>query len=225
MTATATDAGKAMDAIYRRQRHVYDLTRKYYLLGRDRAIRALAPPSGGTVLEVGCGTGRNLIVAARAWPQARCHGFDISAVMLDTAAASIARAGQGGRIALARGDAAGFDAQAMFGVPAFDRILMSYTLSMIPPWRQAIAAAADALAPGGELHIVDFGQQERLPRWFRRGLHAWLAKFDVTPRADMEAALRNLAAERGLTLSFRPLYRGYAWEAVLRRPDQPSATA
>ena len=26
---------RMMDAIYRRQRHFYDLTRKYYLLGRD----------------------------------------------------------------------------------------------------------------------------------------------------------------------------------------------
>ena len=39
-----------MDAIYRTQRHFYDLTRKYYLLGRDRLIRELAPPKGGTVL-------------------------------------------------------------------------------------------------------------------------------------------------------------------------------
>ena len=40
---------EAMDAIYRTQRHIYDLTRKYYLLGRDRLIADLAPPRGGTV--------------------------------------------------------------------------------------------------------------------------------------------------------------------------------
>ncbi|RUV53463.1 SAM-dependent methyltransferase, partial [Mesorhizobium sp. M5C.F.Ca.IN.020.14.1.1] len=27
-----------MDGVYRWQRHIYDLTRKYYLLGRDRLI-------------------------------------------------------------------------------------------------------------------------------------------------------------------------------------------
>src|SRR5690242_4413087 len=32
-----------MDRLYRRQRHVYDATRKYYLLGRDRLIVRLAP--------------------------------------------------------------------------------------------------------------------------------------------------------------------------------------
>ena len=80
-----------MDAIYRTQRHFYDLTRKYYLLGRDRLIRDLAPPPGGTVLEIGCGTGRNLISAARAWPEARLFGIDISEAMLATARAKVAR--------------------------------------------------------------------------------------------------------------------------------------
>ena len=74
-----------MDAIYRTQRHFYDLTRKYYLLGRDGLIDALAPSKDGSVIEIGCGTGRNLIVAARAWPDARFYGIDISEAMLETA--------------------------------------------------------------------------------------------------------------------------------------------
>ena len=81
-----------MDAIYRSQRHFYDLTRKYYLLGRDALIEGLAPPSGGSVLEAGCGTGRNLIVAARRWPDAHYYGVDISEAMLETARANVAKA-------------------------------------------------------------------------------------------------------------------------------------
>ena len=42
-----------MDAIYRSQRHFYDLTRKYYLLGRDALIEGLAPPPGGSAWQVG----------------------------------------------------------------------------------------------------------------------------------------------------------------------------
>ena len=61
---TELAAGR-MDAIYRGQRHIYDLTRKYYLLGGDGLIHDLAPPAGGSILEVGCGTARNLIAAAR----------------------------------------------------------------------------------------------------------------------------------------------------------------
>ena len=37
-----SDAALLMDRMYRRQRHIYDATRKFYLLGRDGAIAALA---------------------------------------------------------------------------------------------------------------------------------------------------------------------------------------
>ncbi len=204
-----------MDAIYRTQRHFYDLTRKYYLLGRDGLIRALAPPPGGTVLEIGCGTGRNLIAAARAWPEARLYGIDISAAMLETARAKVERAGLSGRITLAQGDATGFDAAALFGVATFDRVFQSYTLSMIPDWQGAIREGAAKLAPGGELAVVDFGQQERLPRWWRALLFAWLAKFEVAPRALLPEALREVAANAGLRAEITPHYRGFAWSGRL----------
>lgn len=211
-------AARRMDAIYRGQRHIYDATRKYYLLGRDRLIRELAPPPGGTVLEVGCGTARNLIAAARAWPEARCFGFDISPAMLETARRSVRKAGLDGRVRLAPGDATGFDGTALFGEAAFDRVFLSYTLSMIPDWRGAIAAAARAVAPGGTLDIVDFGQQERLPGAFKAGLFAWLAAFEVSPRAELPDALADIAAREGMTLRFTPALRGYVWRARLTRP-------
>ena len=208
---SGADHARRMDAIYAGQRHIYDLTRKYYLLGRDRLIAELAPPPGGSVVEVGCGTGRNLILAAREWPKARCYGFDISAAMLDTASAKVAAAGLSSRITLAKGDATDWAASALFGIEAADRIFMSYTLSMIPDWQGAIAAACDALAPGGALHIVDFGQQEGLPGWFRAGLFGWLARFHVAPRAMLAEAAREIASDVGARATLVRLYRGYAW--------------
>jgi len=211
MTSGAADHAGHMDAIYRGQRHIYDLTRKYYLLGRDRLIRELAPPAGGTVLEIGCGTGRNLIAAAKAWPEARYFGIDISSAMLETARAKVAGAGLSDRITLAQGDATAFDAEALFGVARFDRVFQSYTLSMIPDWQGALREGASKLAPGGRLDVVDFGQQERLPGAFRALLFAWLAKFDVEPRAALPATLDRVAKGVGLTARFTPLHRGYAW--------------
>ncbi len=55
--ASTEDAGQHMDGIYRYQRYIYDATRKYFLLGRDTLLDELDPPDGGSVLEVGCGTG------------------------------------------------------------------------------------------------------------------------------------------------------------------------
>lgn len=208
----------SMDRIYRRQRHVYDATRKYFLLGRDQLIRALSPPAGGAVLEIGCGTGRNLIAAARAHRDARFFGLDVSSQMLATARANIRQAGLEDRIALALGDATRFDATTLFGRDRFDRVFFSYSLSMIPAWREALAEGLRVTrADGGRLLAVDFGEQERLPGAFRRMLFAWLRHFEVTPRADLEAALAALVRAEGGRLAFRPLYRDYARLAELVR--------
>ena len=205
------DAAGLMDQLYRRQRHIYDLTRKFYLLGRDELIAGLAPPGGGTVLEIACGTGRNLICAARAYPDARFFGLDVSEEMLTTARANIAAAGLSHRIVLAAGDATAFDTQALFGVAAFDRVFVSYALSMIPAWERAAGEAAARLASGGRLMVVDFGDQGGWPRWFARALHGWLAKFHVTPRLALAPTLAELAEQRGLRFDFRTLYRRYAF--------------
>jgi S-adenosylmethionine-diacylgycerolhomoserine-N-methlytransferase len=206
-----------MDAIYRYQRYVYDATRKFYLLGRDRLIEDLEPRPGDRVLEVACGTGRNLIAAARHYPQAHFFGFDISTAMLETAGNSIARAGLGDRIRIAVGDATAFSGERLFATPAFDRIFISYALSMIPPWRGAMQQALVALAPGGRLLIVDFGGQERLPRWFKRLLRGWLRQFSVEPRDELTAELDRIAAMPGYSVRYTQLYRGYAVYAVVTR--------
>ena len=208
-----------MDGIYRYQRYVYDATRKFYLLGRDTMVDGLKPPLNARVLEVGCGTGRNLILAAQQYPQAQFYGFDISQMMLETARANVAKAGLTPRITLAEGDASAFSSQALFGLPAFERVYISYAVSMIPPWKPALAQAYDAVAPGGSLHIVDFGQQTQLPGWFRAGLHGWLAKFSVEPRADLEVELSGLANAKGGALTFQRLYRDYAQLGVLTKPS------
>ena len=204
-----------MDAIYARQRHFYDLTRKYYLLGRDRLIERHDVPAGGTVLEVGCGTGRNLIAVAKRYPGAKLFGLDISEAMLTTARAKVASAGLADRITLKQADATNFDPATLFGHTTFDRVFFSYTLSMIPDWQAAIAQGAKAT--DGVLHLVDFGQFEHLPDWFGAGMKAWLAKFDVEPRAALPDAIERIGHETGLTPGFQPLYRGYAWSGSLTR--------
>jgi S-adenosylmethionine-diacylgycerolhomoserine-N-methlytransferase len=217
MSAATGDQKGLMDATYALHRHFYDFTRKFYLLGRDALIRGLNPPKGGSVLEVGCGTARNLIVAAKRFPQARFYGFDISEAMLETARASVEKNGLSERITLAQGDAGAFDVTTLFGVDKLDRVFMSYTLSMIPPWVEAIELGARALAQGGSLHIVDFGQYERLPKFAKKLHFKSLNDFHVYPRAELPAVLKRIAGEQGLRLDFRSSLRGYVWSATLTR--------
>ena len=208
-----------MDRIYRHQRHVYDLTRRYYLFGRDRLLRELAPPPGGRVLEIGCGTARNLLAAHGLYPVTRLYGLDISSEMLETAHRSIRRAGLTDHVRLARADATRFDPAVLFGQPCFSRIFMSYSLSMIPEWERALDEAVRWLSPGGELHIVDFGRQDAMPRPLRGALRRWLALFHVQPRDDLENALRRRFDVDVVTFETLPL--DYACRAVVRRRRGP----
>ena len=185
-----------MDEVYRGQRHIYDLTRKYYLFGRDTLIAGLNAKPGMRVLEVACGTGRNLAKVGKAWPGVRLFGLDISAEMLKSA-----RAALGEEARLGEGDACAFDPASLLGEPAFERIVLSYSLSMIPDWEGALDHAAGLLADGGALHIVDFGDLAGLPSPFAALLRSWLARFHVEPRAALPEAAARIAAARGLALT------------------------
>ena len=210
---------KSMDRIYRSQRHIYDVTRAYYLLGRDGLLDDLALKAGETVLEIGCGTGRNLVGAAKRYPQARLYGLDISREMLQSAGSAMQRASAESRVRLAVADATKFDPTALFGVVQFDCVYISYTLSMIPGWRGAIAQAMQVLKPGGRLHIVDFGGCDGLPWLFKSALQLWLVKFQVSPRKGLEAELRETAARAGGHLQITRPFRGYAVQARLTLPQ------
>ncbi len=206
--------GETMDRMYRFQRHFYDASRRYYLLGRDQLLDRLAPPPGGSILEIGCGTGRNLIGAAQRYGDAKLFGIDISQEMLKTALGSMSRMGFEKRVRVACADATSFDPMKSLGQRRFDRIYFSYTLSMVPEWQMALRHAFSLLAKDGELLIVDFGQCEGMPRGFRTLLFHWLDLFHVSPRAGLK---NELAKILGASVHFEAPYRGYAWLATLRQ--------
>jgi len=214
-----TDTTLRMDRMYRYQRHIYDFSRKFYLLGRDRLVRELKLAPGARICEVGCGTGRNLVALARQYPDAEIFGIDASNEMLKTARATIARAGCGGRIRIERCLADELDPHGTFGLEeSFDAIVFSYTLSMIRDWVGVTDRAVGALKPAGVLAVVDFSEQRGLPEWFRNLLRRWLALFDVIPRAGLPDHLRAIAQREHGTLVVQPLYRDYACLLRYRRP-------
>jgi S-adenosylmethionine-diacylgycerolhomoserine-N-methlytransferase len=221
----ASEAARAMNAMYRYQRYIYDATRKFYLLGRDGLIAGLDPPPGGRILELGCGTGRNLVKAAHTFPKANFYGLDVSDLMLDFARRSVAREGLAQRIVTARADATSFDPARLFAVSSFDRIFVSYALSMIPNWRDVLARASGYLAEGGSLHIVDFGDQAGLPRACRLALDRWLALFSVHPCPNLEAELQAFAAAHAMQSRFERRFRGYTFCAILTKGEATASDA
>ncbi|MBS1794390.1 MAG: class I SAM-dependent methyltransferase [Acidobacteria bacterium] len=199
-----------MDRMYRYQRYFYDLTRKFYLLGRDRLITEIGIEPGENVLEIGCGTARNLILLARKHPDARFFGLDASAAMLQTARAKIDARGLD-NIALANALAGDFAFDKTFALAEkFDAVFFSYAVSIIPPWRESLENALANLKPGKTLYIVDFFDQRDLPRWFRKMLQSWLRQFHVAYPEELLPFFRELEAQGAGEIKITPLYRRYA---------------
>ena len=210
------DAFVAMDRMYRFQRYFYDLTRKYYLLGRDRLIDQMEVAAGDNVLEIGCGTGRNLILLGRKRRGANLFGLDASSEMLVTAAEKISKSGQNIALKTALADDFGFDST--FGLEkSFDVVFFSYSISMIPTWRESVENALGNLKSGGTLYIVDFYDQKDLPRSFQKLLQGWLRKFHVQFWHDLLPHLKSFETSGLGTLSLTPLYRRYSFIAAFKK--------
>jgi S-adenosylmethionine-diacylgycerolhomoserine-N-methlytransferase len=208
----------SMNNMYRWTRHVYDATRKYYLLGRDRLINELQPKADEHVIEVGCGTARNLIKMAQKYPGVHFYGFDASEEQLKTARAAVTRAGLDHQIKLAHGYAQNFDPQTLFAIPsgAVDKIVFSYTLSMVPPWQESIEHAMTVLKDGGSMHIVDFGPQDQLPPWFRAFLFWWLDLFGVHYRPELVTYVDGMKAKYPASFITKAL-KGYYIFSIIRK--------
>lgn len=194
--------GGDLAGYYRLHAPIYDLTRPAFLFGRARLVADLAQHAQarcmlvGSILEVGCGTGSNLALLARHFPQARIAGIDLSAAMLERA-----RRRLGAHAELVHG-ALG---EATLRGP-YDLVVASYMLSMTGAGQQACIDAARAqLAPGGLLGVVDF-LSTPLPAFAR-----WMARnhvrFDASLPARLGAAPVAYASQR----AFGGAWRWFRW--------------
>lgn len=160
-----TDGTAALRRYYRWHARLYDATRWSFLFGRAALIRASADHhSPRNILEIGCGTGANLVRLSRQFPEAAVTGLDLSTDMLARARRKV-EARQLPITLLQRC----YD-RPLASEPAFDLIVFSYCLSMIDPgWEQAVEAALCDLRPDGLLAVVDFHETRfaGFQRWMR----------------------------------------------------------
>lgn len=207
-----------MDNMYRWTRHIYDVTRKYYLLGRDQLIAHMDIKDGEHVCEIGCGTARNLIKIAQKYPKAQLYGLDASEEMLKTANSNIKNADLPKKIILKHGFSQSFQQKTLFNLEEpFTKLVFSYSLSIIPPWQESIDHALDIIPSGGEIHIVDFGGQEGLPKPISRFLFWWLKQFHVYHKPEIMDYLKRLEVERKGSLEVQYMFKRYAYRAVFKK--------
>lgn len=127
-----------------------------YRAGRIRGIELLDPRLGDVVLDVGCGTGLDFpLLQERVGKDGTIVGVDTSLGMLRQARGRIDKAGWG-NIHLVQADAAVLDSAVLqLAGGACDRVLFTYSLSVIPRWRQAWDHCVRLARPAARVAVVD----------------------------------------------------------------------
>ncbi len=160
---TKSPDNETIKRFYRWNAPIYDLTRWTILRGRKPAIDALKINPGDRVLDVGCGTGLNLPrLSETAGPEGLVVGLDLSIHLLGQA-----KHKHRSNISLICADACHLPLSG-----PFDAILLTYALTIIPDWHQALDQAYGLLKSGGRLVILDFGHH-------RSGFHPFRSMFDL----------------------------------------------
>jgi S-adenosylmethionine-diacylgycerolhomoserine-N-methlytransferase len=174
-------AETAVEKYYRFHSRIYDATRWSFLFGRTAIMENFAGVAPRNILEVGCGTGRNLVELARRFPQARITGVDLSATMLGLARKKTS--GFGSRVQLLH---QAYTAP-LSDPPGYNLVLFSYALSMFNPgYEAALTAARRDLVPGGCIAVVDFHDSHF--GFFER----WMGMNHVRMNGQLRPLLRSL---------------------------------
>lgn len=143
----------ALQGYYQFHARIYDLTRWSFLFSRTEILQHIpfAPQADFTLIEVGCGTGKNLATIAKKFPHAKLIGYDISTDMLQVAEKKLSHIHPNQINLIAR------PYSLTEATRNCDCVLFSYTLSMInPQYREAITQAQRDLKTGGVILVVDF---------------------------------------------------------------------
>lgn len=168
-------------------------------LVRERLWRALvvghvAPAPGGTVVDVGCGTGSLALLLAHVQPQARIVGVDPDPDILAVARRKAADAG----VALDWRVGMGDTLEEVVGAGSVDAVVSTLVLHQCPmAMKRAMLAAMHAvLAPEGRLVIADYGwQRTRAMRLAFRVVQLADGRDSTQPNAD--GVLPGLMSEAG----------------------------
>lgn len=157
---------------------------------RRRAVKALDLKSGDRVLEVGCGTGRNLkLLVSAVGRTGHVYGVDLSEGMLARAKA-LKDQHRLTNVILLHEDAADYTLP-----EKVDAALFSLSYATMPHRQQVLRHAWNQLNPGGRLVLMDARIPEGIVGKLYRPLLTWFLKCTVlgNPDVDIIEDLRILA--------------------------------
>jgi demethylmenaquinone methyltransferase/2-methoxy-6-polyprenyl-1,4-benzoquinol methylase len=134
----------------------YDLTNRLMTAGVDegwrrRAVRELAPPPGGRILDLCCGTGDLSFHLARTDPTLRVSGVDFCDPMLDGARKRAPREDPSGRTSFQLGDVMALP----FEDATFDGATMGFSMRNVVDIVATLRETRRCLRPGARFVNLD----------------------------------------------------------------------
>ncbi len=143
------------------------ITARFAGIGNPLAVAAL--PQGATVVDVGCGAGTDLLLAAqRVGPSGHAIGVDMTADMRRQAAEG-ARLLDLKHVEIREGDATALPVDD----ETADVVMSNGVLNLVPDKAAAIAEVRRVLKPGGRVQIADIVLGQDLPESARRDVDLW----------------------------------------------------
>jgi S-adenosylmethionine-diacylgycerolhomoserine-N-methlytransferase len=201
-----------LNAFYSRVHSTYDVTRKFFLFGRDPLLDTIVALQPRVVIEVGCGTGRNLAKLRERLPGSQLSGVEPCEAMRQHALKKHPW------LAISRELGETADLPGLTGQRP-DVVFFSYTLSMVRHPEAAVANCVAALGPQGRVFVLDFGDLRGLGRWGGQVFRRWLHLFHVHPEAIEDVLSEADEHERGpFGYWHRALFLGGERTSAIGRP-------
>ena len=137
--------------------------------GVANPLRIAALTQGATVVDIGCGAGMDLLLAAGAvGPGGHAIGVDMTPAMAERARAS-ARALGFEHVELRAGDALDLPVES----ESVDFVISNGVLNLAPDKRQAFGEVFRILKPGGQFLYADIVVANELSESIRRDIDLW----------------------------------------------------
>ena len=143
------------------------VTESFAGVGNPHAIAPL--PTGATVVDIGCGAGMDLLLAAfHVGPRGRAIGVDMTDAMRDRARRDATACGLV-HVEVREGEATALPIEA----ESVDVVISNGVLNLVPEKRAAVAEIQRVLKPGGRVQIADIVLGVELPEDARRDIDLW----------------------------------------------------
>lgn len=159
---------------------------------RAVAVKGLELKAGDRVLEIGCGTGRNLSLLREAvGTEGHVYGVDLSEGMIRKARRLVAQR-RWDNVTLINSDAAGYSAP-----EKVDGVIFSLSYATMPHHREVLGHAWNQLRPEKLLVIMDARLPAGMLGRLLRPLTVWMMRLTVLGNPDLRPwdELRELTAD------------------------------